>query len=91
MSKWDNNCTHLHCLAHSLNPKFYSHGWLNGGLRTSHKVPPHMDGDISQGGNISFRQIFHDRDLLDEVEEGLYIFSLPLGDLEAMRCSEKGD
>ena len=24
ISRWDKNCTPLHCLAHSLNPKFYS-------------------------------------------------------------------
>jgi hypothetical protein len=24
LSRWDKNCTPLHCLAHSLNPKFYS-------------------------------------------------------------------
>ena len=45
IARWDRNCTTLHCLAHSLNPKFYSHEWLNGG--PSHRVPPYMDGDIS--------------------------------------------
>ena len=44
-SRWDKNCTPLHCLAHSFNPKFYSKKWLNGG--PSHRVPPHMDGEIS--------------------------------------------
>jgi len=24
-SRWDMNCTPLHCLAHSLNPKYYNH------------------------------------------------------------------
>ena len=48
ISRWDKNCTPSHCLAHSLNPKFYSQEWLNGG--PSHRVPPHMDGEISQGG-----------------------------------------
>ena len=38
ISRWDKNCTPLHCLAHSLNPKFYSQEWLNGG--PSHRVPP---------------------------------------------------
>ena len=27
ISRWDKNCTPLHCLAHSLNPKFYSQEW----------------------------------------------------------------
>ena len=45
--RWDKNCTPLHCLAHSLNPKYYNHEWLNGG--PSRRFPPHMDGEISQG------------------------------------------
>ena len=31
INKWDKDYTPLHCLAHSLNPTFYSHEWLNGG------------------------------------------------------------
>ena len=34
-----------------------------------------MDGEISQGMNLAFRSLFHDRDLLDEVEEGFVEFS----------------
>ncbi|KAH9294427.1 hypothetical protein KI387_040363, partial [Taxus chinensis] len=30
ITRWEKNCTPLHCLAHSLNPKYYSDGWLNG-------------------------------------------------------------
>ena len=77
ISGWDKNCTPLHCLVHSLNPKFYSHEWLTGG--TSHRVPPHMDGEISQGRKITFRRLFQDRDLLDEVEEGFVEFSTATG------------
>ena len=56
VSKWAKNCTPLHCLAHSLNPKYYSHGWLNGG--PSCRFPPHMDGEISQGRKDALRRIF---------------------------------
>jgi hypothetical protein len=56
ISRWDKNCTPLHCLAHSLNPKYYSNDWLNGG--PSHRFPPHMDGDISQGRKDAFRWIY---------------------------------
>ena len=45
ISRWDNNSTPLHCLSHSLNPKFYIQEWINGG--PSHRVAPHMDGEIS--------------------------------------------
>ena len=79
ISSWDKNCTPLHCLAHSLNPKFYSQEWLTGGTVTSHRVPPHMDGEISQRRKIAFRRLFQDRDILDEVEEGFVEFSTASG------------
>ena len=56
VSRWDKNCTPLHCLAHSLNPKYYSHEWLNGG--SSRRFPPHMDAEISQGRKDALRSIF---------------------------------
>ena len=61
-------------MAHSLNPKFYSKEWLNGG--PSHRVPPQLDGEISLGRKIAFRRLFQDEDLLDEVEEGFVEFSI---------------
>jgi hypothetical protein len=45
ISRWDKNCTPLHCLAHSLNPKYYSDDWLICG--PSLRFPPHMEGEIS--------------------------------------------
>jgi hypothetical protein len=63
ISRWDKNCTPLYCLAHSLNPKYYTNEWLNCG--PSHRFPPHMDGEISQGRKDAFRQIFQDRAYLD--------------------------
>ena len=56
VSRWDKNCTPLHFLAHSLNPKYYSHEWMNDG--PSRGFPPHMDGEISQGRKDAFRRIF---------------------------------
>ena len=73
VSRWDKNYTPLHCLAHSLNPKYYSHEWLNGG--PSCRFPPHMDGEISQGKKDAFKQVLPDRALLDEVEDAFAEFS----------------
>ena len=75
----DNNCSPLHCLAHSLNPKYYSHDWLNGGSGPSRRVPPHMDEEISQGRKTKFRRLLQDRDMLEEVEEGFAEFSTATG------------
>eukprot|EP00253_Pinus_taeda_P004215 PITA_04215 len=65
VSKWDKIYTPLHCLAHSLNPKYYSQEWLNGG--PSRKFPPHMDGEISQGRKEAFKRIYQDSALLAEL------------------------
>eukprot|EP00253_Pinus_taeda_P002946 PITA_02946 len=73
----DKNCTPLHCLAHSLNPKYYNHEWLNGG--PSHRFPLLMDGEISQGRKDAFRRVFQDRTLLDEVEDAFAEFSTGAG------------
>eukprot|EP00253_Pinus_taeda_P032925 PITA_32925 len=77
VSRWDRNCTPLHCLAHSLNPKYYSDEWLNGG--PSHRFPPHMDGEISQGRKEAFRRIYQDSALLAEVEDAFAEFSTSSG------------
>ena len=57
ISMWDKNCTPLHCLAHSLNPKLYSYDWLNGGSELSCRVPPHMDEEISEVRKTTFRRL----------------------------------
>eukprot|EP00253_Pinus_taeda_P035832 PITA_35832 len=73
VNKWDKNCTPLHCLAHSLNPKCYNHEGLNGG--PSRRFPPHINGEISQGRTNAMRKIFQDRAYLDEVEDVFAEFS----------------
>ncbi|GKB52877.1 hAT dimerization domain, ribonuclease H-like domain protein, partial [Tanacetum coccineum] len=45
VARWTKNNTPLHCLAHSLNPRFYSDAWL---LEDSTRNAPHRDAEISQ-------------------------------------------
>ena len=90
LSRWDKNCTPLHCLAHSLNPKFYSQEWLTAGVGPSPRFPPHMDGEISQGRKIAFRRIYQDRALLNEIEAGSLSSPLALRGLEGMTCLKIG-
>jgi hypothetical protein len=75
LSRWDKNCTPLHCLVHSLNPKFYNQEWLTAGVGPSPRFPPHIDGEISQGRKIAFKRIYQDRALLNEIEAGFIEFS----------------
>eukprot|EP00253_Pinus_taeda_P035554 PITA_35554 len=77
VSRWDKNCTPLHCLAHSLNPKYYSHEWLNGG--PSRIFPSHMHGEISQGRKATLRRSFQDRASIDEVEDAFVDVSTSIG------------
>ncbi|XP_077210351.1 uncharacterized protein LOC143845833 [Tasmannia lanceolata] len=41
--RWNKSNTSLHCLAHSLNPRYYSEEWLSA---SSNRVPPHKDTEI---------------------------------------------
>ena len=71
-NRWDKNCTPLHCLAHSLNPKYHCHESLNGG-------PFREDGELSQRRKDALRRIFQDRASLDEVEDAFAEFSIGIG------------
>jgi hypothetical protein len=77
INRWNKNCTPFHCLAHSLNPKYYSSEWLSGG--TSRRFPPRMDHELSKGREEAFRRIYQDRASFDEVEAGFIDFSTARG------------
>ncbi|GMI96415.1 hypothetical protein HRI_003310800 [Hibiscus trionum] len=51
IARWTKSYTPLHCLAHSLNPRFYSDGWLTEDLS---RVAPHRDGDV---GYLEFAEL----------------------------------
>lgn len=42
---WNKNNTPLHCLAHSLNPRYYTDEWLQ---EDPSRVPPHKDSEVSR-------------------------------------------
>ncbi|GAV66128.1 LOW QUALITY PROTEIN: DUF659 domain-containing protein/Dimer_Tnp_hAT domain-containing protein, partial [Cephalotus follicularis] len=45
IDRWNKNNTPFHCLAHALNPKYYSEQWLN---EDPTRVPPHKDMEINE-------------------------------------------
>ncbi|KAK2402096.1 hypothetical protein QL285_051644 [Trifolium repens] len=55
-SGWSKNCTPLHCLTHSLNPRYYSDVWLR---EAPNRVPPHQNAEISNERNNVSKDIFH--------------------------------
>ncbi|XP_065849995.1 uncharacterized protein [Euphorbia lathyris] len=59
VSRWNKSNTPLHCLAHSLNPRYYTDDWLKNGVG---RVAPHNDLEISTERNKCFRRYFPNRD-----------------------------
>ncbi|XP_028110185.1 uncharacterized protein LOC114308719 [Camellia sinensis] len=57
VERWAKSNTPLHCLAHSLNPRYYSSTWLN---ENPNCVPPHRDEEISSMRNKCFKKYFSD-------------------------------
>ncbi|XP_038701981.1 uncharacterized protein LOC119998684 [Tripterygium wilfordii] len=55
VDRWTKSITPLHCLAHSLNPRYYSEAWLN---EDSTRIAPHRDEEISEGRNKCLRKYF---------------------------------
>ena len=55
VDRWAKSNTPLHCLAHSLNPRYYSDEWLN---ESPNRVPPHKDKEISDERQKCFKKYF---------------------------------
>ncbi|XP_057992319.1 uncharacterized protein LOC131173817 [Hevea brasiliensis] len=73
---WAESNTPFLCLAHSLNPRFYSEKWLQEG---EGRVPPHMDGEVSTKRIKCFRRIFSNEDEQIRVNDEFANFSLKSG------------
>ncbi|KAL5147497.1 hypothetical protein HKD37_06G017177 [Glycine soja] len=65
---WDSmiekSSTPLHCLAHSLNPRYYSHEWLS---EDSNRVPPYQDMELTRERVKCFKRFFLDVDVRRKV------------------------
>ncbi|XP_028077722.1 uncharacterized protein LOC114279647 [Camellia sinensis] len=59
VERWTKSSTPLHCLAHSLNPRYYSGMWLH---ENPIRVPPHKDVEISGMRIKCFKRYFPDSD-----------------------------
>ena len=60
VSRWTKSNTPLHCLAHSLNPKYYYEAWIN---EIPNRQAPHNDEEISEMRNACFRRYFSGEEL----------------------------
>ncbi|CAH9062954.1 unnamed protein product [Cuscuta europaea] len=82
VERWTKNNTPLHCLAHSLNPRYYSDQWIQEGVGIS---PPHMDNELSLERNKCFRRIFPSEERVKAIDE-YSNFSLKIGPFSDPDC-----
>ncbi|KAJ1443724.1 Ribonuclease H-like superfamily [Sesbania bispinosa] len=64
IDSWTKSSTPLHCLAHSLNPRYYSHESLSG---DSNRVPPYQDMELTLERVKCFKRYFIDVDVRRQV------------------------
>ncbi|KAH0709599.1 hypothetical protein KY284_011026 [Solanum tuberosum] len=66
VARWNKSNTPLHCMAHSLVPKYYHESWLQGenGIR---KLAPNEDSEISLNRVKCFQRYFKDSNEMKQV------------------------
>ncbi|KAL9671541.1 hypothetical protein QQ045_009110 [Rhodiola kirilowii] len=77
VARWAKSNTPLHCLAHSLNPRYYSHEWLT---EDASRVPPHTYAEISMERRKCFERLFPNQGDYNKVMNEYANFSLEGGD-----------
>ncbi|XP_076926718.1 uncharacterized protein LOC143589995 [Bidens hawaiensis] len=70
-SRWVKNNTPLHCLAHYINPRYYSDAWL---LEDSTRISPQRDGEISQERMKCFKRLIPNNDEYNKVLDEYTLF-----------------
>uniref|UniRef100_A0A0D3E7Q2 DUF659 domain-containing protein n=2 Tax=Brassica oleracea var. oleracea TaxID=109376 RepID=A0A0D3E7Q2_BRAOL len=76
-SRWSKSNTPLHCMAHSLNPKYYSSEWLR---EENSRKCPHQDLEITRERKNCIMKYFSNQDERREVNIEYSNFSLSLKD-----------
>uniref|UniRef100_A0A5B7AFB0 BED-type domain-containing protein n=1 Tax=Davidia involucrata TaxID=16924 RepID=A0A5B7AFB0_DAVIN len=77
VDRWNKNNTPLHCLAHSLNPKYYSNEWLH---ENPNRVPPYKNFEISQERLKCLKRYFSNSEDRTKVTVEYAKFSTKSGD-----------
>ncbi|XP_030970895.1 uncharacterized protein LOC115991330 [Quercus lobata] len=72
IERWTKNCPPLHCLAHSLNLKYYTSKWIE---EVRGRVAPHKDVEISVERNKCLKRIFLDPDDRQKVNVEFVLFN----------------
>nr|XP_043613038.1 uncharacterized protein LOC122585009 [Erigeron canadensis] len=86
VARWAKNKNPLHCLAHSLNPRYYSDEWLSEDLTRS---APHRDAEILVERMKCFRRLFPNDDEYSKVLDEYTMFSMKNGYFEDLTSISK--
>ncbi|KAL7189416.1 hypothetical protein ACSBR1_039122 [Camellia fascicularis] len=57
-SRSNKSNTPLHCMAHSLVPKYYCHAWLQDGSNGVPRISPHEDHEVSMNRSKCLKRLF---------------------------------
>ncbi|KAL8473464.1 hypothetical protein ACS0TY_030338 [Phlomoides rotata] len=66
-SRWNKSNTSLHCMAHSLVPKYYHEAWLQMGNHGILRIAPHEDNEVSLNRSKCFKKLFQNPSELRKV------------------------
>ena len=77
-ARWNKSNTPLHCLAHSLVPKYYNEAWLQGGGNGVQRLSPNEDEEISINRDKCFKRLFPNSNDLRKVYAEYGAFSTGL-------------
>ncbi|KAG6479762.1 hypothetical protein ZIOFF_063236 [Zingiber officinale] len=85
VERWNKSNTPLHCLAHSLNPRYYSHEWLQ---ESPNRLPPPRDIEVSRERKKCIERYYSNSSERRSVNEEFASFSAAIDDFsdnDAMR------
>ncbi|CAM8940377.1 unnamed protein product [Rhodiola kirilowii] len=76
VTRWVKSSTPLHCLAHSLHPRYYSQEWL---AEDFARKLPHVDDEVSMDRRKCFKRLFPRLGDYDKLLTEYSLFSLGMG------------
>ena len=77
-ARWNKSNTHLHCLAHSLLPKYYNEAWLQGGGNGVQRLSFNEDEEVSINREKCFKRLFPNSNDLRKIYAEYGAFSTSL-------------
>ncbi|XP_047309681.1 uncharacterized protein LOC124913102 [Impatiens glandulifera] len=80
--RWTKSSSPLHCLAHSLNPRYYSDTWLSA---APNRIPPHLDIKLSEERYKCLKRYFPSSEAITTVNIEFARFS---GQMDIFGCPD---